>query len=146
MDEYTPRQRFQNFEICYVNIFFYIFSANCTRILLSAKCKSLLMTKKYLLTFDVICIDFLRCAKRNENGILNELFLHYYDIFRNTQNEVSILQGYLFIHQNLIFLQSVPLSKNTPLHKIPTPEHRFRRPTVLNIVTNLNYLIIFYYS
>ena len=42
------------------------------------------------------------------SGILNCLYLHKYDIFRNSKDVTSISSGYRFIHQNLIFHQSVP--------------------------------------
>ena len=49
-----------------------------------AFCTSLLLDNKYLRAFDVICVDYLRCAKKEcecsyqnaKNGILNGLFLH----------------------------------------------------------------------
>ena len=42
---------------------------------------------KYKRPFDEVCVDFLRCANKEcENGILNGLFHHKYNMFRNSSD------------------------------------------------------------
>ena len=71
------------------------------------------MAKKYLQTFNLICVNFLRCANMECECTLNGLFPHLYDdIFRNYSKEVDSiprLQRVYFINQTLYLPQSVPL-------------------------------------
>ena len=68
-----------------ISKFFIIISLSFFRILLIAN-----KPQKYLRTFDVFCVDFLRCANKKcecsfqnaKNGILNSLFINmiYFEI------------------------------------------------------------------
>ena len=78
---------------------------------------SLLSAQKNWRTFDVISVDFLRRANKQceysyqnaKSVIFNGLFLHLYEIFRNSEDVANITYGYLFIHQNLIFFIGLSL-------------------------------------